>query len=304
MECPHCKSEQSQDARFCTACGKPLSPPSIEEAKPAFDAQEPDAGAGADAPVAVESRPVEAVRERAASESEDARRMPAKSRAGKAVAIVAALAIVACASAGGTWYVMSQRLQSESDALNAGASKEPAIEEPAKQEAAEAPTSAAPAPQGAEAAQKGESEAGKSAYDAFVGTWKGEMVKSKGAANKTCYGASGHPMELSIASISDTGQLKAAVSVLYHGHATAEFSNDVDDFEGDSYVSFDNLTSTFDRNGFDFTIEPADDRAIKVRVVPDESHADGAVMEVEVQSRFGPGITPAVVDTYKLAKTK
>lgn len=137
----------------------------------------------------------------------------------------------------------------------------------------------------------------------FVGTWTGEL-KEVSTPYGNCFGASTHPLKITIKSInSSTGQMKADVEVLFHGHDTID--DDADTVDGDRVVTFEDLTGTFEGDG-DFRLKgniDADDEYVVIEAEAEE-YSYGVRLEVAVES-WSPDMfyTKQIqVDSYDLSK--
>ena len=112
------------------------------------------------------------------------------------------------------------------------------------------------------------------------------------------------PLVLEFKDISDSGQATVVATVLYHGHKSTELSNDAASAEGDSYLTTDPITTTFDPNyGFEFNYTPGGDGTkVEVKATPVQSQSDNATQfKVEVTSRFAN--QGQFRDTYTITKS-
>ena len=170
--------------------------------------------------------------------------------------------------------------------------------------ASDATPSSSPATGVTASAADEEEDAGESQLQALVGTWTGELTETRGGSHN-CFGASEHPLKLVIKSINDsTGQLKADVTVLFHGHRSSDLSSDVDTFDGDKVLTFEDLTGTVDSSGsFKLIgdIEDTDDMSVELNV-DCEDYSYGTRLEVSVGSLVD-GHADYVHDTYTLTKS-
>ena len=143
-------------------------------------------------------------------------------------------------------------------------------------------------------------------YGSYKGTWTGKLQEDQGLGydSHNCYGASEKPLVLDFKDISDSGQATVVATVLYHGHKSTELSNDAASAEGDSYLTTDPITTTFNPNyGFSFNYTPGgDDTKVEVNAVPVQSQSDNATQfRVEVTSRFAN--QAQFRDTYTITKS-
>lgn len=143
-------------------------------------------------------------------------------------------------------------------------------------------------------------------YGSYKGTWTGKLQEEQGlgVGSHNCYGASDKPLVLDFKDISDSGQATVVATVLYHGHKSTELSNDAASAEGDSYLTTDPITTTFDPNyGFEFNYTPGGDGTkVEVKATPVQSQSDNATQfKVEVTSTFAN--QAQFRDTYTITKS-
>ena len=318
MRCPVCGADVPDGAKFCRACGSPVENvttvrPPVADTVPA-PAPRPDFE---EAP----SDPKEELR-RAKAAYADARRAAGKSNAPKIVAACLGAALLVGAGAGATWFLMDEQARQAGDRMDELQSQlddvsERLQEETARADAAEssagqgggqpvATTDPAEAPGAGAADNTGSGDEGEASLDnaqSFVGTWTGEL-KEVGAAYGNCFGASTHPLKITIKSInSNTGQMKADVEVLFHGHDT--INDDADSVDGDHVVTFEDLTGTFEGDG-DFELKgniDADDEYVVIKAETEE-YSYGVRLEVEVDSWADVkyGTRSIQTDSYDLSK--
>lgn len=211
-----------------------------------------------------------------------ARKAAGKSRKPLVIAIIIVLLIVAGGAAAATWYFMDQQMSSQQ-------AEKTAAEEATQEQPAEPNDSVV------------ESES-ESPYAKFVGEWEGSLTSTVAGIGlgKRCYGAEDEPMQLDIQSISESGRVKASAEFLFHGHEYNSDSSDADTMTGDAMVEVKDLTSTFDRNGFEFTASvPKSNGKVIIRVVP-KSGTTSDELEVTVTSEFDD--RQAEKDTYLLTR--
>ena len=321
MRCPVCGADVPDGAKFCRACGSPVENvttvrPPVADTVPA-PAPRPDFE---EAP----SDPKEELR-RAKAAYADARRAAGKSNAPKIVAACLGAALLVGAGAGATWFLMDEQarqagdrmdeLQSQLDDVNERLQEETAradaAESSAEQDSGrpavtpEAPGAGAASDAGADsdAGSGTDDEASLGNSQSFVGTWTGEL-KEVSTPYGNCFGASTHPLKITIKSInSSTGQMKADVEVLFHGHDTID--DDADTVDGDRVVTFEDLTGTFEGDG-DFRLKgniDADDEYVVIEAEAEE-YSYGVRLEVAVES-WSPDMfhTKQIqVDSYDLSK--
>ena len=260
--------------------------------------------------------------------------------------IAGVVILVAClvgAVGGGVWYVMDQQnremqaqidgLQDQLDAQNEKVEKEKKAEEDAKESDKKADKKADKADDASKTDSSQDSDddegsaagmtatAGTSATDetendteagvqSFVGTWTGELSDTY-TGTWHCYAAEAHPLKLTIKSINaTTGQMKLDIEVLYHNH-TSLLESDVDSCEGDTVLTFTDVTSTFDaENGFTIPLDiegGQDLDSIEIRATP-ETYSYGQRLNVRVDSSNNSSDANAVynmettTDTFELAK--
>lgn len=246
----------------------------------------------------------------------DARKAAGKSSAPKVAAgVVLALALLA-GGAGGAWAYMSQQGRQQETALQKKIDDLQAKVDEAEKAAAGAQASndegaSAAASSSADSATVVEGTAAStdfSSYSGYVGTWTGDLTKTVynpyGGAKGLCYGAKGHPLKIDIKEIDSTGHMKLSVSVLYHGHGPEPIKdNDADTVDGDTYLTFDDVTSTFDEeDGFEFTLAPeGENNKIEVKVKPKADSTSTKKFEAEVESYYH-STAVQETDTYVIQK--
>lgn len=320
MRCPVCGSDVPGGAKFCRACGSPVEDATTVR-RPVADTV--PAPAPAPRPGYEEAAPdPQEELSRAKAAYADARRAAGKSNAPKIVAACLGAALLVGAGAGATWFLMDQQARQASDRMDELQSQlddvnERLQEETARADAAESTAgqgdgqpAATPEPSedpGAVTAGDAGSGAGDEAFlgnaQSFVGTWTGEL-KEVVEAYGNCFGASTHPLKITIKSInSSTGQMKADVEVLFHGHDTID--DDADTVDGDRVVTFEDLTGTFEGGG-DFRLKgniDADDEYVVIEAEAEE-YSYGVRLEVEVESWSPDMLTTkrVQVDSYDLSK--
>lgn len=247
---------------------------------------------------------------------QDARKAAGKSSAPKVAAgVVLALALLA-GGAGGAWAYMNQQGRQQEAALQKKIDDLQAKVDEAEKAAAGAQASndagaSAAASSSADSATVVEGTAAStefSSYSGYVGTWTGDLSKTVynpyGGAKGLCYGAKGHPLKIDIKEIDSTGHMKLSVSVLYHGHGPEPIKdNDADTVDGDTYLTFDDVTSTFDEeDGFEFTLAPeGEDNKIEVKVKPKADSTSTKKFEAEVESYYH-STAVQETDTYVIQK--
>ena len=117
-----------------------------------------------------------------------------------------------------------------------------------------------------------------------------------------CYGATNNALELTISSVSSTGQVKGNFKVLYHGHPGNHLNADVDTCDGDAMVAISDSTSTFSTGGFKVFGEIGSHKnRFKGNLSITES-GDSLRVTLELVSYLEDGAT--VTDAYLLTKKK
>ena len=260
--------------------------------------------------------------------------------------IAGVVILVAClvgAVGGGVWYVMDQQnremqaqidgLQDQLDAQNEKEEKEKKAEEDAKEsdkkadnkreesddasktdssqgsDDDEGSSTGRTAAAGTSSTDEGENDT-DTGVQSFVGTWTGKLTDTY-TGSWHCYAAETHPLKLTIKSINaTTGQMKLDIEVLYHNHASL-LESDVDSCEGDTVLTFTDVTSTFDaQNGFTVSLDiegGQDLDSIEIRATP-ETYSYGQRLNVRVDSANNTSDANAVynmettTDTFELAK--
>lgn len=136
-----------------------------------------------------------------------------------------------------------------------------------------------------------ESNAGNDAdaavsYSEFIGVWQGELNSTTGASGTRCYGGEDSDMTFDIQTIAQSGRLKASAEVVYRGHESISGGNDTDSSSGDVKMSFENMTGTFESNGFELECDVnRNGDYVEFKVVPTQ-RAGKEKLEVTVTSYF------------------
>lgn len=255
---------------------------------------------------APESDPEEGYR-RARETYKSARKAAGHSTAPKVVAVIVAALIIAGAGFTGANALLSNGGQAPAAAATEAATTEAPATTAAASTVAATTSHAAPTTSASVAGKAGATD--YSAYDSYVGLWSGDFTATKSYVHGTprCYGAKGNPLKIDIKSIDDTGQMTMSVTVLYHGHKMDDVESDVASMEGDAYLTFDDVTATFDEEkGFSFSIKPGGDKNyIDVTAVPSDD-GTGKSFDVTVDSSYGEtsfAKEVVVTDTYTITKS-
>lgn len=247
----------------------------------------------------------------------NARKAAGMSNGPKVAAVIIAAIIIAAGGATASYAYMNQQAQGQQqrvDELQKQVDELTAAQTAAATKAQSAPatsaaTKAAPAATTSVAVSGGAAATGYSAFSDYVGTWTGEMTETVSpravGTNHRCYGAKGNPIVIDVKSIDPSGQMTLSAKVLFHGHDPESLKGDVASSEGDKYLSFDNLTSTFDaEDGFEVNIEPDSATKIVIKAKPTTSGTGGSnAFEVEAESYGTTDGTVGVVDTYTVTKS-
>lgn len=247
----------------------------------------------------------------------NARKAAGMSNGPKVAAVIIAAIIIAAGGATASYAYMNQQAQGQQqrvDELQKQVDELTAAQTAAATKAQSAPatsaaTKAAPAQTTSVAVSGSAAATGYSAFSDYVGTWTGEMTETVSpravGTNHRCYGAKGNPIVIDVKSIDPSGQMTLSVKVLFHGHDPESLKGDVASSEGDKYLSFDNLTSTFDaEDGFEVNIEPDSSTKIVIKAKPTTSGTGSSnAFEVEAESYGTTDGTVGVVDTYTVTKS-
>ena len=308
MKCPSCGADVPEGAKFCRSCGGPLG-----DDRDATTVRRPVAETvPAPAPSPRPEGPDD-------GDGPKGRRRGGKSRAAKVIGACLAGALLVGAGAGAVWFLMDEQarktgeqveeLQGQLDEMSERLEEEAERADAAEADAAAAAGQDTPDQPSAPAAGTGDSgeddDESDNGVQSFVGTWTGELSSIK-SSYANCYGASEHPLKITIKSIDEnTGQLKADVEVLYHGHESVR--TDTDSSEGDRVMEFEDLTGTFSRDdGFElFANVDGDSSYVKIEA-DIEQYSYGTRLEVSVDSTgpIGYGLRSTTqVDNYELAKS-
>lgn len=197
-----------------------------------------------------------------------ARKAAGKSNKPMVIGIIVLVLVVAAASAFGTWFFMTN---------NAAPSPEPQAAEPASSSSS------------ASSASSSASDEAPDADGAFLlGEWEGDMESTAGGSYGVmrCYGGEDSPLKIQFEDVSSNGRITANAVVTYHGHEANLSKADAKTTSGDTRISLDDLTSTYDKYGFTF-VAPANRTGdeVTIKVVP-VSSASGTELEVTVTSEF------------------
>lgn len=342
-KCPQCGAENPDNYKFCSTCGAPLEETQALDAKETIPLH-PDAAEGdtiptdqltpvtvsADAKSTPESMPrimTEAVARPVVSpeadEQEGKRRGGRKKKKdrehhpGRVIGGIAAVVVLA-AALGGTGYLGWSYIQKQDQEIAELKAQVKELEE--KNSSSNAGSSASGTTSStsgtgssansgtgsATVSDSGSTVSGYTAYASYVGTWTGTLQQNRGCYSDEhkCYGASDKPLVLEFKSIADSGQATVVAHVLYHGHKVGDLSNDAASSDGDSYLTTDEITTTFNPNdGFSFSYTPSGaGTEVEVKASPVTSQSDNATQfKVDVTSVFG-GSTQ-FYDTYTITKS-
>ena len=99
------------------------------------------------------------------------------------------------------------------------------------------------------------------------------MIASENTSSskKVCYGASEHPLELTIDSLESTGRIKGSAKVLAHGHELDKLDRDVDSHTGDKVVELSNIISTYYDDSIEFVADTSTGEKVVITLEPAET---------------------------------
>ena len=262
MFCQKCGNQVADGDAVCTQCGNRLD----QQEAPAQTqslGMAPAVAPQGDAPMSKDDYKA------AKNAYKQARKAAGKTRKPLVIGVIIAILVVAGLAAGVTWYLMSQQQPSETQAVVVEGN------------AADSTDASVP-------------------YAEYIGVWEGELNSTKGEFGVHCYGGENSDLTFDIQTIAQSGRLKASAEVVYHGHEALSDGNDVDSSSGDAKMSFENMTGTFESNGFELECDVnRNGDYVEFKVVPTQ-RAGKEELEVTVTSYFSNSRVEQ--DTYILTK--
>ena len=268
--CHECGKPNPKDALLCGYCGRPLMKlnDSARRAPSPYgqtaQLQTPRTTRGASPSVQVAPK-----NNRAANPQKQAR----KNKKGVGKVVVGVLLVGLLGVGGFAGYTLSQQLL---DNGAASASSSPSV-----------------ASQASSVSSK--SVSAESLKENPVGHWSGSL--SQTSQRYACFGATQHPLDIVVSSISSTGQITCDVTVMYHGHSRRQQANDINSSAADVVQTYKGLTSSLSSGSFSLNLDESEIAGKDSRLEISCSIDDDGIMHAIVRSYFNGAET---VDEFEL----
>ncbi len=235
--CLSCGKPNSAQARICSSCGKPLVRLATQGVGNAYPAIGQTAPMGS---YAAPNNNVQSVRSSKRSQARGAVKPQTKAsnRGRKAVVALALAGLLGVGAYAG--FALSQGILSSGNA-----SSDPS-------------GSSVAAAQGSNVSSgtKASTVALEDIAKHPVGRWTATFKET--SQSYACFGASEHPLEITITDVSDTGKITCDVTVMYHGHSRRQQTSDIDGSAADVVQSYRGLTATLSSGRFTLNLDESD----------------------------------------------